>query len=63
MEVMAIRNGGYGGAAIGKDECWAIFLRFFKTNDTFYAYFGQNSSFETITYQLKAFEKQSKRTK
>jgi len=31
---------------------WAIF-----------AYFGQNSYFEAITHQLKAFMKQSKRTK
>jgi len=28
-----------------------------------YAYFGQNSYFKAITHQLKAFKKQSKRTK
>jgi len=29
----------------------------------FYAHFGQNNYFKAITRQLKAFEKQSKRTK
>jgi len=40
-------------------------LQFFNKNNAFlqYAYFGQNSYFKAITYQLKAFEKQSKRTK
>jgi len=38
------------------------FLQFFNKNNTFYAYFGQNRYFKAITYQLKAFEKQSKHT-
>jgi len=29
----------------------------------FYTHFDQNSYFKTMTHQLKAFEKQSKRTK
>jgi len=40
------------------------FLQFFnKNNAALYVYFGQNGYFKTITYQLKAFENQSKCTK
>jgi len=34
-----------------------------KNKNALYAYFGQSSYFKAITHQLKAFEKQSKRTK
>jgi len=43
-------------------QSWAIFVIFYK-NNSFYAYFCQNSYFKSITQQLKAFKKQSKRTK
>jgi len=39
------------------------FLQFFNKNNTFLCNFGQNSYLKAITHQLKAFEKQSKRTK
>jgi len=45
----------------GKDPSAGRFLQFFNKIKHFYAYFGQNN--KAITYQLKAFEKQSKRTK
>jgi len=38
-------------------------LLFFNGNKAFYAYFDQYRYFEAITFQLKAFEKQSKRNK
>jgi len=44
---------------------WALgdFCNFSIKITHFYAYFGQNSYFKATTHQLKAFEKQFKRTK
>jgi len=39
------------------------FCNFSMKTTRFCKYFGQNNYFKAITYQLKAFEKQSKHTK
>jgi len=46
-----------------KPSALGDFCNFSTKLTHFYAYFGQNSYFKAITHQLKAFEKQSKRTK
>jgi len=48
---------GSGGKALGN------FCNFLIKITHFYAYFVKNRYFKAITDQLKAFEKQSKRTK
>jgi len=54
--------GGHWGSG-GKSSNAGRFLQFFIKNSAFSVYFGQYRYFETITPQLKEFEKQFKLTK
>jgi len=47
----------------GRAPSTGRFLQFLNKNNAFYAYSCQTSYFKSITGQVKAFEKQSERTK
>jgi len=55
--------GGLMGVKPPALDAFCIFFFFSIKITHFYAYFGQNIDFEVITLSIKAFEKQSKRTK
>jgi len=54
-----LKGGGLGGG-MGAEP--GNFLQFFNRINAFLCIFRPKKLFEAITYQLKAFEKQSKRT-
>jgi len=52
-----LRGFGAGGKGNeGEAPSAGRFLQLLNKNNTFYAYFGQNSYFKVITHQLKAFK-------
>jgi len=56
-------DGGILGSGDKARAALGDFCNFSIKITHFYAYFRQNSYFKAITHQLKAIEKQSKRTK
>jgi len=57
---LGAKSPAVGGKGIwSQSRCWGIFLQFFNKNNAILGMFGQNSYFNAISRQSKAFTKQS----